>query len=117
MMMGTLSMHAADYTYLTFETIGGAKVSVSATSLTITISGTTLTAGNQSFELSNLSKMYFSTSNETTGIGALLVNSEELKVNSEVYDLQGRKVSKDQMRSGQVYIVKTNSGTYKIAVK
>ena len=117
MMMGTLSMHAADYTYLTFETIGGAKVSVSATSLTITISGTTLTAGNQSFELSNLSKMYFSTSNETTGIGALLVNSEELKVNSEVYDLQGRKVSKGQMCSGQVYIVKTNSGTYKIAVK
>ena len=118
MMMGTLSMHAADYTYLTFETIGGAKVSVSATSLTITISGTTLTAGNQSFELSNLSKMYFSTSNETTSIDQ--IENGELRMENSataIYDLQGRKVSKDQMRSGQFYIVKTNSGTYKIAVK
>ena len=117
MMMGSLSMHAADYTYLTFETTDGAKVSVSAASLTLTISGTTLTVGNQSFTLTNLTKMYFSTSDETTGIDALLVNSEERIVNSEVYDLQGRKISKGQMRSGQVYIVKTNSGTHKIAVK
>jgi hypothetical protein len=116
MMIGTLTAHAADYTYLTFETTDGAKVSVEASSLSITISGTTLTAGSQKFTLSNLSKMYFSTSNETTGL------SEELKVKSEefataIYDLQGRKVTKDEMRSGQVYIVKTKSGTHKIAVK
>ena len=48
--------------------------------------------------------------------------SEELKVKSEefataIYDLQGRKVTKDEMRSGQVYIVKTKSGTHKNAVK
>ena len=30
---------------------------------------------------------------ETTGIGASLVNSEEGKVNSAVYDLQGRRVA------------------------
>ena len=116
MMIGTLTAHAADYTYLTFETTDGAKISVEASSLSITISGTTLTAGSQKFTLSNLSKMYFSTSNETTGL------SEELKVKSEefataIYDLQGRKVTKDEMRSGQVYIVKTKSGTHKIAVK
>lgn len=36
---------------------------------------------------------------------------------SEVFDLKGLKVQKDQMRSGQIYIIKTKSGTYKIAVK
>ena len=116
MIIGTLTAHATDYTYLTFETTDGAKISVEASSLSITISGTTLTAGSQKFTLSNLSKMYFSTSNETTGL------SEELKVKSDefataIYDLQGRKVTKDEMRSGQVYIVKTKSGTHKIAVK
>ena len=118
MMMGSLSMHAADYTYLTFETTDGAKVSVSAASLTLTISGTTLTVGNQSFTLTNLTKMYFSTSDETTGIDQI-ENGEWRIENSAtaIYDLQGRKISKGQMRSGQVYIVKTNSGTHKIAVK
>ena len=118
MMMGSLSMHAADYTYLTFETTDGAKISVEASSLTITISGTTLTVGNQSFTLTNLTKMYFSTSDETTGIDQI-ENGEWRIENSAtaIYDLQGHKVSKDQMRSGQVYIVKTNSGTHKIAVK
>ena len=116
MMMGTMAVHAADYAYLTFETTDGAKASVSVENLTLTINGTTLTVGSQSFTLSNLSKMYFSTSDETTGL------SEELKVKSEefataIYDLQGRKVTKDEMRSGQVYIVKTKSGTHKIAVK
>ena len=114
-MIGTLTAHAADYTYLTFETTDGAKVSVEASSLTITISSTTLTAGSQSFTLSNLSKMYFSTSSETTDIKT--ISTQELSETSEIYDLQGRKVQKDQMRSGQVYIVKTKNGTHKIAVK
>ena len=114
-MIGGLAVQAEDYAYLTFETTDGAKVSVSASSLTITISGTTLKAGDQSFTLSNLSKMYFSNSNETTGI------SEEIRVDSEettaIYDLNGHQVTKDQMRSGHVYIVNTKSGTHKIAVK
>ena len=114
MMIGTLTAHAADYTYLTFETTDGAKVSVEASSLTITISGTTLTAGSQSFTLSNLSKMYFSNSDETTGIETLSVSDwNEI---TDIYDLNGRKVSKDQMQRG-VYVIKTKSGTHKIAVK
>ena len=118
MMMGTLGVHADSYTYLTFETTDGAKISVEASSLSITISGTTLTAGSQKFTLSNLSKMYFSTSNETTGIDR--IDNGELTIENSataIYDLQGRKVTKDEMRSGQVYIVKTKSGTHKIAVK
>ena len=114
MMMGTLGVHADSYTYLTFETTDGAKVSVEASSLTITISGTTLTAGSQSFTLSNLSKMYFSNSDETTGIETLSVSDwNEI---TDIYDLNGRKVSKDQMQRG-VYVIKTKSGTHKIAVK
>ena len=114
MMIGTLTAHAADYTYLTFETTDGAKVSVEASSLSITISGTTLTAGSQKFTLSNLSKMYFSTSNETTGIKA--ISAQELSDVTEIYDLNGRKVQKDQLSKG-VYVIKTKSGTHKIAVK
>ena len=68
MMMGALAVHADNYTYLTFETTDGAKVSVEASSLNITISGTTLMAGGQSFALSDLSKMFFSLSDESTTI-------------------------------------------------
>lgn len=109
-------MNAVDYQYLTFETTDGMKISVPAESLTMTFSGTTLKAGEQTFTLVNLVKMYFSTSDETTGI------SEKLRVNSEefatvIYDLQGRKVTKEQMHRGQMYIVKTNSGTHKLTAK
>ncbi len=111
---GTLSMQAGDYSYLTFETTDGNKVSVSVSGLNITISGTTLTAGSQSFTLSNLSKMYFSTSDETTGISEVMTDG--LNEATEIYDLRGMQVSKDQMRRG-VYIVKTKNGTFKINVK
>ena len=115
MMMGTLAIHAADYTYLTFETTDGAKASVSVGNLTLSISGTTLTAGSQSFTLSNLSKMYFSTSDETT-TGIEEITNAALDEVSEIYDLKGHKVSKEQMCKG-VYIVKTNSRTYKMVVR
>lgn len=113
-MSGTFAAHADDYSYLTFETTDGAKTSVSVSSLTITISGTTLTAGGQSFTLSNLSKMYFSTSDQTTGINDIF--SSDTDQITDIYDLQGRKVSKDQMRSG-VYVIKTAQGTRKVNVK
>lgn len=115
MMTGTLAMQAGDYPYLTFETTDGNKVSVSTESLTLTISGTTLTAGNQSFTLVNLSKMYFSTSDETTtGISETV--TADLNEVTDIYDLKGNKVSKSQMQKG-VYIVKTNKGTFKMTVK
>ena len=117
-MVGTLTAQADGYTYLTFETTDGAKTSVDVSSLPVTINldNSTLTIGSQTFALADLSKMYFSTQSETTGI------SEELRVNSEefasatFYDLQGHKVTKEQMKKG-VYIVKTNGKTYKIVVK
>ena len=103
------------YTYLTFETTDGAKASVSvASDVTLTINGTTLTVGTQTFTLTNLNKMYFSTSDETTGISELM--NADLDEATEIYDLQGHKVTKAQMKKG-VYIVKTKSKTYKMVVK
>lgn len=115
MLVGTLTAQAGDYTYLTFETTDGAKASVSVEGLTLSISGTTLTAGEQSFTLTNLSKMYFSTTDETT-TGIEKITNATLDEATDIYDLQGHKVSKEQMHRG-VYIVKTKQGTYKMVVK
>lgn len=110
----TLTAHSQDYAYLTFQTTDGAKISVPASSLTITISGNTLTAGSQTFDLTNLSKMYFSSYNQSTGVSTL--TSDDLDGTSEIYDLNGRKVSTANLQKG-VYIVKSKNGTSKIAQK
>ena len=114
-LVGTLTAQAEDYTYLTFETTDGAKASVSVSDLTLSISGTTLTAGTQSFTLSNLSKMYFSTSNETT-TGIEAITSATLDETTDIYDLQGRRVTKTQMKRG-IYVMKTKQGTRKVSVR
>ena len=115
MMVGVLTAHADSYTFLTFETTDGAKASVSVSDLMLTISGTTLIAGTQSFTLTNLSKMYFSTSDETT-TGISEVMKADLDEATDIYDLQGHRVTKAQMHRG-VYIVKTKSRTYKMVVR
>lgn len=124
MMMGTLTAQANEFPYLTFETTNGAKVSVAVESLKLTISGTTLTVGSQSFTLSNLSKMYFSTTDETNGsIDAIddFSIDDSLLENAEIFDLNGRKVVKGSTSVSKlprgVYIVKTNEKTCKITVK
>lgn len=114
LLVGTLTAQAGDYAYLTFETTDGVKASVSVEGLTLTFSGTTLTAGSQSFSLSNLSKMYFSTSDETTGIEE--ITAATLDEAADIYDLQGHKITKNQMKKG-VYIVKTKNKTYKMVVR
>lgn len=115
-LVGVLTVQAEEtYTYLTFETTDGAKASVPASELKLTISGTTLTVGSQSFTLSNLSKMYFSNTDEsTTGIES--ITSETLDEAADIYDLQGHKITREQMKKG-VYIVKTKERTYKIMAK
>ena len=123
LMIGTCASYADDYTYpyLVFETAGGAKTSVAVTDGTITIADGQLTIGGQTFALSDLSKMYFSTT--TTGIANVhdSVNANEC---ADVYDLNGRKVlSNSQLSilnsqlSKGIYIVKSGSKTYKVAIK
>lgn len=113
-LVGTLTAQAEGYSYLTFETTDGTKASVPTSLLTLTISGTTLTVGEQTFTLTNLSKMYFSNTDETAGIEE--ITNATLDEATEIYNLQGHKVNKTQMRKG-VYIVKTKSKTCKIVVK
>ncbi len=113
-LVGALTVQAEEYTYLTFETTDGAKASVDVSSLTLIVNGNTLTAGSQTFTLSNLSKMYFSNTSETTAIEE--ITTATLDEAADIYDLQGHKVTKEQMKRG-VYIVKTKSKTYKMIVK
>ena len=116
-LVGALTVQADEtYPYLTLETTDGAKISVNTESLKLTINGTTLTAGDQQFTITNLSKMYFSASDESTTTGMEEITRATLDDATEIYDLQGRKVTKEQMRTG-VYIVKTKDRTCKIVVK
>ena len=117
-LIGALTVQADDaYPYLTFETTDGEKVSVNTSELTISVSGTTLTAGLQEFVRVNLSKMYFSKSDETTtGVEEIRASQRAIDNAVEVYDLQGKRVGKELMRKG-AYVVKTAQGTYKMVVK
>ena len=115
MTLGTLAIYADGYPYLTFETADGTKMSVSSTSLTITIQDGKLLVGSKEFTLAELSKMYFSTSDETA-TGVEEVSTTTLDDTAIIYDLQGRKVSRTQMLRG-IYVIKTKNGTRKINVK
>ena len=115
-LVGALTAQAADYNYLTFETTYGVKTSVDVSSLPVTINldNSTLTIGSQTFALADLSKMYFSTQSETTGIEE--ISSATIDDDAVIYDLYGRKVTKAQMRRG-IYVMKTKLGTRKVNVR
>lgn len=115
-LVGALTAQAGDYTYLTFETADGAKTSVDVSSLPVTINldNSTLTIGNQTFALADLSKMYFSTQSESTGIEE--ISSATIDDDAVIYDLLGRRVTKAQMRRG-IYVMKTKQGTRKVSVR
>lgn len=114
-MTGMLPALAGDYSYLTFELTDGTKTSVSSTALTITIQNGKLMVGSQEFNLTDLSKMYFSISDESAD-GIEEVNISNLDEVTDIYDLQGRKVNKEQMKSG-IYVIKTKKGTFKVSVR
>lgn len=115
LMMGATAVNADSYTYLTFELTDGSKASVSVSSVSLNFSGTTLTVGNETYTLTNLSKMYFTTSDQTT-TGIESVTTETLNEAAEIFDLNGHKVQKSEMKNG-VYIVKTKTGTHKMIVR
>ena len=117
MMVGTLPTMAGNYPYLTFELTDGAKVSVSVSSLTVSVNGTTLKAGSQTFTISNLAKMYFSSTDETSGATAIDELTADDLEGKEVYDLNGHKLDSDTQLPRGVYIVKSKNKTCKIVVK
>ena len=117
MTVGTLPTMAGNYPYLTFELTDGTKVSVSVSSLTLTVNGTTLKAGSQTFTISNLSKMYFSSTDETSGVTAIDELTADDFEGKEIYDLSGHKLDSDAQLPRGVYIVKSKNKTCKIVVK
>ena len=117
MMIGTLPAMAGNYPYLTFELTDGAKVSVSVSSLTVSVNGTTLKAGTQTFTISNLSKMYFSSTDETSGATAIDELTADDLEGKEIYDLNGHRMPSDSQLPHGVYIVKSKNKTCKIVVR
>ena len=119
-MIATTAVFAEDYPYLTFETADGNKTSVSVSSLTLIVKDGKLTAGDKTFNLSELSKMYFSME-EATGIEKV-VSSIEGTV--EVFNLRGISMGKynsmneaaASLKTG-VYVIKSKSKTIKVSVK
>ena len=115
-MMGLSVAHADNsYTYLTFQTTDGAKISVPASQLKMTIRGNTLSTGSQTFTLANLNKMYFTATDETT-TGISETTAATLDEATEIYDLNGRRIDNRHLPKG-VYIVKAKDRTYKMTVK
>jgi hypothetical protein len=114
-MTGMLPALAGDYSYLTFELTDGTKTSVSSTALTITIQNGKLMVGSQEFNLTDLSKMYFSFSDDSADV-IKEVNRDDFEEVTDIYDLQGRKVNEEQMKSG-IYVIKTKKGTFKVSVR
>lgn len=119
------SVRAFDYPYLTFQTSDGARISLSATSLICRVDEDNLIVTNSDlseiFVLSNLSKMYFSTSAETTGVNSVEV---ETSTEVEVFTLSGISLgrfsdaddARKHLRPG-IYVVRTSQGVHKIAVR
>lgn len=125
MLVTASANYADDYKSLVFQTSDGTTTAVDLSSLVLTISNGKLTAtssyGTESFTLSNLSKMYFSSS-ETTGIEGITADDADTPLTA--YDVSGRKVgdyknldaAKSSLKQG-VYVIKLSGKTFKIVVK
>ena len=96
-LLTAISVQAENYPYITFESNGGAKTSVEVNGLVIRVQGTTLTAGSEAFALAELSKMYFSTEDEST---TDIENTEADQSAVAYYDLQGRLLPNDRLPAG-----------------
>ncbi|MBQ6653537.1 MAG: hypothetical protein IJM81_09160 [Prevotella sp.] len=114
---------ADDYTYpyLAFVTTGGSVETVSVADLQITFTDSQLVLTNAStsknYTLSELSKMYFSETEEsTTAIEAVPTNETDGLQDAQWFTTDGRQLPDAPQRKG-VYIVKNNGRTYKVAVK
>ena len=121
---------AEDYPYLMFQTTDGSTTAMAASELTITFSDGKLTVTNaestQTLTLTDLSKMYFSTTDNANGIEDVnadgLTNLNQGPV--EVFTLTGISIGKyDTLQQAKsslsqgIYVVKSASRTLKIAVK
>lgn len=103
-MAGVMTAQADDYPYLTFETSDGTVQSVSTTSLKLEISGDKLLVndGAQSFTLTDLKKMYFST-DDATAIESLTDKKQTTADSGLWFTIDGRMLSGKPTKKG-IYI-------------
>jgi len=110
---------ADDYDYLVFTLTDGSAQSITAEGLSLKFNNGNLTAksgtSTLTLSLTSLKKMEFS-KDGTSGIEAVERSKGDIDSSSEIYDLQGRRVTKEQMRKG-IYIVKDKNRTYKVNIK
>lgn len=123
--MATLSGYADDnYSYLAFETADGTTATETADNLHITFANgqliATSTATSNTYTLTDLTRMYF-TNTPVTAINELATGNEG---NVEVYSAQGismgtfasMQAARSLLKQG-LYIVKSDSGTFKMTVR
>ena len=116
---------AYDYPYLMVETADGEVKILSVESLVLTFGDGKLTAvnaeGTQALVLTDLSKMYFSST--PSGIGTADTTSEERQA-VDIYSVNGVKMgtfesvtqAQQELVNG-IYIVKSKNKNYKITIK
>ena len=114
---GVLTAKAVDYQYLTIEKTDGTTLTLTAVGLSISYSDGNLVATNgtekATLTLIDVTRMYFSNTGEATGIQGTVADTDG---EVEIYDLNGRKISKADMRKG-VYIIQRKGKATKIQVK
>lgn len=125
-MVATIVAHAYDYPYLTLQTASGTTTSVAVDDLVLTVSDGQLVVtnddGSVTFTLSELSKMYFSTtaSGVPTAVSTVPVADGQVEVYTTggifVGSYDSVAAAKSNLRSG-VYVMKTNERTIKTVVK
>ena len=120
-----LSLQAYDYPYLSFQTSEGTVQSVSVNELIITFSNGQLvltnTDGSQTFSLSDLSYMFFSKEQNTTGVTRFEDVSNQTV---EVFTLNGLVIgrfeslqkAKAELKPG-LYLIKSNGKTQKVVIR
>lgn len=116
---------ADDYQYLAFQTSDNTVTTVSVNGLVLTVDGTRLVAttadGEQTFTLSDLSKMFFTNDGPATGIADVQKADDETV---SVYNTTGVRLgafssldaARQQLPAG-VYIVKKGNSTFKTVVR
>ena len=122
--MGTLQAQAYEYPYLVFQNAEGATTAMAIEQLTITISDgqliVTNASGTQTFQLTDLSKMFFTQTADLTGISNTESENEAVEVFTtgglSLGRFQDINTAKTSLKPG-LYIMKSKSKTTKIAVK
>ena len=113
MVMSSMVLNAEEYTYLTFQTKDGTQYSLAVSGLTITFAdGNMLASDGTSLPLSSLSKMYFSTTSDISGLKIDDTKEAVLVFNSSGIQIGAYSTLQEALSSlGKgLYLIKNNKG-------